>query len=110
MKRNPFIAVRVTPEIVEKLDKLSLEHGLSRTKLIHDLLNNADSFYRFIESEKLKQQAETEKLIEELVPKMMGIVVQDVASDTWRIIAEVAHRVAENKVIEEQKGVDNGKK
>jgi len=109
MKRNPFIAVRVTPEIVEKLDKLSSAHGLSRTQLIHELLDNADSFYRFIDSEKLKQQKEMEQIIEELVPKMMEVVTQNTASDMWRIIAEVAHRTAENKLIEEQKGGEKSK-
>ena len=107
MRKNQFVAVRVTPEIVKSLDEVATQRGISKSTLIRELLANCHSFYRFLESEKAKQQSDRIILDGNLSEWILNNMPESLTPDWVHFIAEVMHHAAEKMVVRE-KGEGDG--
>jgi len=106
MARNPFIAVRVPPKVVRSLDEVAAQRGISRSMLIRELLANCHSFYRFIESERARQQTDRIILNGNLSQWILENMPENMTPDWVHFIGEVMHHVAEEMVTQKKAGED----
>ena len=102
MPRNPFIAVRVPPEIIKSLDEIATERGISRSTLIRELLANCHSFHRFIELERTRQKADTIVLDGNLSRWIKENMQENMPPEWLHFIGQVMHHVADE--VDAQKG------
>lgn len=102
MGKNPFIAIRVPPEIVESLDEVATQRGISRSTLIRELLANCHSFYNFLESERAKQQSDRIILDGNLSEWILNNMPESMTPDWVHFLGEVMHHVAEKMVAQEK--------
>jgi hypothetical protein len=98
MARNPFIAVRVPPEIIKSLDDVAAQSGITRPDLIKQLLANCHSFYKFIEAEKARQQTDHITLNGNLSKWILNNMPEEMTPDWVHFLGEVMHHVAEQMV------------
>ena len=102
MARNPFIAVRVPPDIIKSLDEIAEEHGISRSTLIKELLTNCHSFHRFIEIEKVRQQTDKVVLEGNLSRCIMNNMQDNITPEWLHFIGEVMHHVADEIIAKKE--------
>ncbi len=95
MSKNQFVAIRVTSEIVKSLDEVASQQGISRSALIRDLLANCNSFYRFIESERIRQRTDRIVLDGNLSEWVLKHLPEGMTPDVVNFLGEVMHHVAE---------------
>ena len=98
MANNPFIAIRVPPEIIKSLDEVAAQRGISRPALIKELLANCNSFYRFIELEKARKQTDKITLDGNLSQWILNHMPEEMTPEWVHFLGEVMHHVAENMV------------
>jgi predicted transcriptional regulator len=103
MARNPFVAVRVSPEIIKSLDEIASERGITRSALVKELLANCHSFHRFIESERAKQQSDKVVLDGNLSKWIMNNMQENMTPEWLHFIGEVMHHVADEIKEEKEK-------
>lgn len=103
MAKNPFIAIRVPPEIIKSLDEVAAQRGIARPALIKELLANCHSFYRFIELEKARQQTDKITLDGNLSEWILNHMPEEMTPEWVHFLGEVMHHVAEN-MVEQAKG------
>lgn len=103
MARNPFIAVRVPPDIIKSLDEIATERGITRSSLIKELLGNCHSFHRFIEVEKARQHTDSVVLNGNLSNWIMNNMQENMTPEWLHFIGEVMHNVAEEMVTQKEK-------
>jgi len=100
MAKNTFVAVRVPPEIVKSLDEIAAERSISRSTLVKELLANCHSFHRFIESERVKQNADTIVLDGNLSKWIKNNMQENMTPEWLHFIGEVMHHVADEVIAE----------
>ena len=103
MATNPFIAIRVPPEIIKSLDEVAAHRGITRQALIKDLLANCHSFYKFIEMEKVRQQTDQITLDGNLSEWIMNHMPEEMTPQWVHFLGEVMHHVAD-KLVEQNQG------
>ncbi len=108
MSKNQFVAIRVTPEIVKSLDGVASQRGISRSALIRDLLANCHSFYRFIESERIRQRTDRIVLDGNLSHWVLKNLPEGMTPDVVHFLGEVMHHVAQ-EMIDGREGVASEK-
>jgi len=106
MAKNTFVAVRVPPEVLNSLDEIAAERGITRSALIKELLANCHSFHRFIEIERARQATGEVVLNGNLAKWITNNMQDNMTPETLHFIGEVMHHVAEN--IAAQKNDGNG--
>jgi hypothetical protein len=102
MARNPFIAVRVPPYVIESLDELAAQRNISRSQLVKELLENCHAFYRFIESEKARQHSEKIDLDGNLTNWVLNNMQENMTPEWVHFIGEVMHHVADEMVAQKE--------
>ncbi len=100
---NPFISIRVPPEIIRSLDEVAAKRGITRPDLIRELLANCHSFYRFIETEKARQQTDRITLDGNLSQWILNNMPEDMTPEWVHFLGEVMHHVAD-KLVEQKQG------
>jgi hypothetical protein len=95
MAKNPFIAVRVPPEIIKSLDEIAAERGISRSALVKELLANCHSFHRFIQVERARLYNNREVLDGNLSQWVMNNMQDNMKPEWLHFIGEVMHHVAD---------------
>ena len=100
---NPFISIRLPPEIIGSLDEVASQRGMTRSALIKELLSNCHNFYRFIESEKLRQQSERLTLNGNLSKWILDHMPENTTPELIHFLGEVMHHAAESMVAEGKK-------
>ena len=103
MAKNPFIAIRVSPEIIKSLDEVAEKRGIARPDLIRELLANCHSFYAFIEMERARQQTDQITLDGNLSEWIMKHMPEEMTPQWVHFLGEVMHHVAD-KLVEQGKG------
>ena len=103
MARNPFIAVRVPPYVIESLDQLAAQSNVSRSQIVKQMLENCHAFYKFIELEKTKQNSEKVDLDGNLTNWVLSNMKEDMTPEWVHFIGEVMHHVANEMVARKQK-------
>ncbi len=104
MARNPFIAVRVPPYVIQSLDELAAQSNVSRSQIVKELLENCHAFYKFIEIEKSKQQnSEKIDLDGNLTNWILNNMKDNMTPEWVHFIGEVMHHVANEMVTRQQK-------
>ncbi len=98
MAKNPFIAIRVPPEIIKSLDEVAAQRGITRPTLIKELLANCHSFYRFIELEKARQQTDKITLDGNLSEWILNHMPENMTPEWVHFLGEVMHHVADDMV------------
>jgi hypothetical protein len=98
MAKNPFIAVRVPPYVIESLDQLAAQSNVSRSQIIKELLENCHAFYKFIEMEKSRQHSEKIDLDGNLTDWILSNMKADMTPEWVHFIGEVMHHVADEMV------------
>ncbi|MBM2825483.1 MAG: 1 protein [Dehalococcoidales bacterium] len=99
---NPFISIRVPPEIIKSLDEVAVERGITRPDLIRELLANCHSFYRFIETEKARQQTDRITLDDNLSEWILNHMPEEMTPEWVHFLGEVMHHVADKLVAQKQ--------
>ena len=99
---NPFISIRVPPEIIKSLDEVAVKRGITRPDLIRELLANCHSFYRFIETEKARQQTDRITLDGNLSQWILNNMPEDMTPEWVHLLGEVMHHVADKLVEQKQ--------
>ena len=107
MAKNPFIAVRVSPEIIKSLDEIAAERGISRSSLIKELLENCHSFHRFIQVERVRQNNDQVVLDGNLTRWVMNNMQDNMKPEWLHFIGEVMHHVAD-QVADKKPGKADG--
>jgi len=102
MATNPFIAIRVPPEIIKSLDEVATQRDMTRPALIKELLANCHSFYKFIEMEKARQHTDRITLNGNLSEWIMNHMPEDMTPEWVHFLGEVMHHVAD-KLVEQGK-------
>lgn len=109
MAKTQLVAVRVTPEILKSLDEVASQQGISRSGLIRDLLENCHSLYRFLQSERERQQTDRIMLDGNLSQWVLENMPPEMTSEQVRFIGKVMNHAADmmshsgaNEGIEEQ--------
>ena len=100
---NPFISIRVPPEIIKSLDEVAVKRGITRPDLIREMLANCHSFYRFIETEKARQQTDRITLDGNLSQWILNNMPEEMTPEWVHFLGEVMHHVAD-KLVEEKQG------
>ncbi len=95
MGRNPFIAIRVPPDVIQSLDEVAVQSGKSRSKVIRDLLENCHSLYRFLEAEKKRQQTEKIVLDGNITEWVVSNIPHEVTPDLLHFLGQVMHHAAD---------------
>lgn len=95
MGRNPFIAVRVAPDVIKSLDEVAAQSGKSRSKVIRDLMENCHSLYRFLEAERKRQQTEKIVLDGNITDWVLDNIPNGVNSDMLHFLGQVMHHAAD---------------
>jgi len=98
MARNPFIAVRVPPEVIKSLDEVATQRKISRSTVIKELLANCHSFYRFVEVERARQQTDRIILDGNLSQWILNNMPQNMTPEWVRFLGEVMHHVADEMI------------
>lgn len=98
LSKNQFVAIRVTPEIVKSLDEVASQRGISRSALIRDLLANCHSFYRFIESERIRQRTDRIVLDGNLSQWVLKNLPEGMTPDVVHFLGEVMRHVAQEMI------------
>jgi hypothetical protein len=93
--RNPFIAIRVPPDVINSLDEVAAQSGKSRSEVIRDLLANCHSLYRFLEAERKRQQTERIVLDGNITQWVLDNIPDGVTSDLLHFLGQVMHHAAE---------------
>lgn len=95
MGRNPLIAIRVPPDVIESLDEVAAQSGKSRSKVMRDLLENCHSLYRFLEAERKRQQTEKIVLDGNITEWVLNNIPDGVTSDLLHFLGQVMHHAAD---------------
>jgi hypothetical protein len=103
MAKNPFIAVRVPPYVIESLDQLAAQSKVSRSQIIKELLENCHAFYKFIEMEKSRQNTGKIDLDGNLTDWILANMKEDMTPEWVHFIGEVMHHVADEMVTRKTK-------
>ncbi len=98
MPKTSFIAVRVSDDIIKALDEVAANRGINRSDLIRELLANCHSFYKFIETEKARQQTDKITLDGNLSQWIMNHMPEEMTPHRLHFSREVMHHVADNMV------------
>jgi predicted transcriptional regulator len=98
MAANPFIAIRVPQEIIDSLDEVAAQRGITRPALIKELLANCHSFYKFIKAEKARQQTDRITLDDNLSEWIMKRMPEEMTPEWVHFLGEVMHHVADKLV------------
>ena len=106
MAKNPFIAVRISPEIIKSLDEIAAERGISRSSLIKELLANCHLFHRFIQVERARQYTDQVVLDGNLSRWVMNNMQDNMKPEWLHFIGEVMHHVADEIAV--KKGSNTG--
>lgn len=104
MPKSQLIAVRVTPNILKSLDEVAVQQGISRSALIRDLLENCHSLYRFLQSERERQQTDRIILDGNLSQWVLENMPHGMTSAQVRFIGEVINHAADMLVAQEKEG------
>jgi hypothetical protein len=104
MGKNPFIAVRVPPEVIESLDNVAERSGKTRSKIIRELLENCHSLYRFLEAERKRQQTERIALDGNITDWVLNNIPEGVTPDLLHFLGQVMHHAADRVSQSEEKG------
>ncbi len=108
MPKSQLVAVRITPDILKSLDAVAIQHGVSRSALIRDLLENCHSLYRFLQSERQRQQTDKIILDGNLSQWVLENMPHGMTSAQVRFIGEVMNHAADMLVSQEKgSGVSN---
>ena len=102
MARTSLIAVRVSDDVVKSLDEVAAKRGINRPDLIRELLANCHSFYRFIETEKARQQTDRITLDGNLSQWILNNMPEDMTPEWVHFLGEVMHHVADKLVEQKQ--------
>ncbi len=102
MARTSLIAVRVSDDVVKSLDEVAAKCGISRPDLTRELLANCHSFYRFIETEKARQQTDRITLNGNLSQWILNNMPEDMTPEWVHFLGEVMHHVADKLVEQKQ--------
>lgn len=100
MATNPFIAIRVKPEIIQSLDEVARQLGITRSALIKEMLANCHSFYRFLETERARQQTDQIMLDGNLSDWILNHMPENMTPEWVRFMGEVMHHVADRMIAE----------
>ena len=100
---NPFISIRLPPEIIKSLDEVAAKRGITRPALIKELLANWHSFYKFIEREKTRQQTDKITLDGNLSEWILNHMPEDMTPEWVHFLGEIMHHVAD-KLVEQKQG------
>jgi hypothetical protein len=98
MAKNPFIAIRVRPEIIQSLDEVAEQRKISRSTVIKELLANCHSFYRFIESERARQHTDRIILDGNLSRWILNNMPENMTPEWVHFLGEVMHHVADEMI------------
>jgi predicted transcriptional regulator len=99
---NPFISIRVPPEIIKSLDEVAVKRGITRPVLIKELLANCHSFFKFIEMEKARQQTDRITLDGNLSEWIMNHMPEEMTPEWVHFLGEIMHHVADKLVEQKQ--------
>jgi predicted transcriptional regulator len=102
MARTSLIAVRVSDDVVKSLDEVAAKRGINRPDLIRELLANCHSFYRFIETEKARQQTDRITLDGNLSQWILNNMPEEMTPEWVHFLGEVMHHVADKLVEQKQ--------
>src|SRR4030042_4608153 len=100
MATNPFIAIRLPPEIIKSLDEVAAQRSITRPALIKELLANCHSFYRFIELEKARQHTDRIILDGNLSQWILNNMPENMTPEWVRFLGEIMHHVADKMIAE----------
>ena len=95
MGRNPLIAIRVPPQVIESLDEVAAQRDISRSKLIRDLLANCRSLYRFLEAERKRQHTEEILLDRDVSEWVVDNMPKGTSPDMLHFFGQVMHHAAD---------------
>ncbi len=102
MTKSQLVAVRVTPDILKSLDAVAVQQGISRSALIRDLLENCHSLYRFLQSERERQQTDRIILDGNLSKWVLENMPHGMTSEQVRFIGNVIDHAADMMVSQEK--------
>ena len=105
MPKSQLVAVRVTPDILKSLDEVAVQQGISRSVLIRDLLENCHSLYRFLQSERERQQTDRIMLDGNLSQWVLENMPHGMTSQQVRFIGEVINHAADMLVAQEKEKI-----
>src|SRR4030065_2085286 len=100
MAKTSFIAVRVSDDIIKSLDEVAAKRSITRSDLIRELLANCHSFYRFIETEKARQQTDRITLNGNLSQWILNNMPEEMTPEWVHFLGEVMHHVADKLIAE----------
>jgi len=98
MAKNPFIAIRVRPEIIKSVEEVAAQRGMTRSALIKEMMANCHSFYRFIELERARQHTDKIILDGNLSQWIMNNMPENMTPEWVRFLGETLHHVADKMI------------
>ena len=104
MAKTSFIAVRVSDDIIRSLDEVATQRNITRSDLIRELLANCHSFYKFVETEKVRQQTDRITLDNNLSQWVLNNMPEDMTPEWVHFLGEVMHHVGDKLVEQGKKG------
>ena len=104
MTANPFIAIRVSPEVIKSLDEVAAQRNITRSALIKELLSNCHSFYRFIELERARQHTDRIILDGNLSQWILNNMPENMTPEWVRFLGEIMHQVADKMIVQGEEG------
>jgi predicted DNA-binding protein len=99
-----LLSVRITSEISEELDKMALQYGTTRSKIVRELLENAKTCYEYVELEKVRKREATQEQYDQLIERVMKNLADKITPDIMHTVGVLANQVAERLSMEEKGG------
>ena len=106
MPKTQLIAVRITTETLKSMDEVASQQGISRSALIRDLLENCHSLYRFLQTERERQQTDRIILDGNLSQWILEHAPPGMTSEQLRFIRNVMDH-AVDMMSAQEKGEEN---
>lgn len=104
MKESVVIATRLEPQYASAFEKVAKSRGISVSALLREFALHADSFYEFLEGERLRQKGEMIKLDGNLAEWVLREAPEGVSPEMLNFLGEVLkHAASLKKAREEEK-------
>ena len=104
--RKVVLSWRLEPEYADALTKVAEARGMTRSQLLREFAANAESFYRFLESERVKQQSEAIALDGNLSRWVLDHIPKDMRPEWLEFLGDVMRHAAQMKRVKE---AENGR-
>ena len=103
MKEMVVVSTRLEPQYAEAFQKVANSRGITISALLREFAMKADSFYEFVERERLRQKGETIQLNGNLAEWVINNAPPGVSAEMLNFLSEVLKHAASIKKAKEEK-------